>query len=108
MEVGQYLGIPVIGILPFEGFDAKWPLPSKSKLKNLLDKCIDVVYACEPGYEAWKLQKRNEVLVDHCDSLVAYWTGVPGGTANCIDYAVSKKRQVDIFDVKEILCQNNQ
>lgn len=36
---------------------------------------------------ARKLQKRNEWLVDRVDTLLAVWTGRPGGTANCVRYA---------------------
>lgn len=85
MEVGLWLGLPVIAAVPFEGFQAKWPVASQQKLDKLLAECHDIVYVCDPGYAAEKLQRRNEWMVNHCDTLVAYWNGTPGGTNNCED-----------------------
>jgi len=103
MEVGLHLDLPVIAILPFEGFDAKWPDFSRKNYKKLLDKCEEVMYACESGYEPWKLQKRNEVMVDNCDVLTAYWDGSDSGTSNCIDYASTQNKIINTFHLSDIL-----
>lgn len=103
MEVGIHMDLPVIAALPFEGYDAKWPVASRRIYKKLLDKCYEVVYVCEPGYEAHKLQTRNEWMVDNCDVLTAYWNGTPGGTSNCVDYAVKVGRQINIFNTDDII-----
>jgi uncharacterized phage-like protein YoqJ len=103
IQVGLYLDLPVVAALPFEGYDAKWPAASRQEYEKLLDRCQEVRYVCEPGYSPTKLQTRNEWLVDNCDTLVAYWTGQPGGTSNCIDYAGSQGRRTVIFDLNEIL-----
>ena len=102
IEVGLHLDLPVIAALPFEGYDSRWPQFSREKYKKLLDKCHDVVYICEPGYSAAKLQDRNQWMVDNCDILTAYWNGSEGGTKNCIDYAGHVGRQVNIFNPEEI------
>lgn len=103
MEVGLHLDLPVIAVLPFEGFDSKWPVASRQKYGKLLDKCSEILYACEPGYEPWKLQKRNEVMVDNCDVLTAYWDGSESGTLNCIDYAGAQNKIINTFHLSDIL-----
>lgn len=103
IEVGIYLGLPVTAALPFEGYNSRWPKASRDKYAELLDKCSDVRYICEPGYEAAKLQLRNEWMVDNCDELAAYWNGTPGGTCNCVTYANSIKRKVHVFDPDQII-----
>ena len=103
MQVGLHLHLPVIAALPFEGYDAKWPVASRQEYKRLLDRCQLVKYVCEPGYAASKLQRRNEWMVDNCDALVAYWNGTPGGTKNCIDYAVKHKKTIYGFNTDQIL-----
>jgi len=105
IEVGLHLNLPVIAALPFEGYNSKWPLSSQKKYQELLDRCEEVRYICEPGYEAHKLQTRNEWMVDNSDAIAAYWTGVAGGTSNCIDYAASKNIPINIFDPNTIIQQ---
>lgn len=103
MEVGLYLGFPVIAALPFEGYDSKWPKQSRENYQKLLDRCEEVRYICEPGYEARKLQVRNEWMVDNSDSVLAYWDGSSGGTSNCIDYAAVQGKPITIVDIKKLL-----
>jgi uncharacterized phage-like protein YoqJ len=45
-----------------------------------------------PG--AWIYQKRNEWMVDNGDIGVAVWDGSPGGTANCVKYALAQEKRL--------------
>lgn len=103
IEVGLHLKLRVVAALPFEGYDAKWPVASRSKYEKLLAQCYQVLYISEPGYHPAKLQKRNEWVVDNCDTLVAYSLDGSGGTQNCIDYAGTQGRNTTVFDLEEIL-----
>jgi len=103
IEVGFHLDLPVTVALPFEGYDAKWPGVSRQEYQKLLDKCTQVLYICEPGYAASKLQTRNEWMVDNCDELAAYWNGAKGGTKNCLDYAGIRGRTVHKFNPDDII-----
>ena len=103
IEVGLYLKLPVVAILPFKGYDSKWPDASRTLYAKLLDRCEEVRYVCEPGYDPAKLQKRNEFLVDNSDVLVAYWNGSEGGAKNCIDYAIFKNKIINEFNVEDII-----
>lgn len=102
IEVGLYLELPVIAILPFKGYDSKWPIASQQKYKELLEKCEDVIYiGSEYSHDLY--QKRNEFLVDNSDVLVAYCDGSDSGTKNCIDYAISRNKIINEFSINDII-----
>lgn len=86
-NAGIRLGYPVIAAVPFEGQERMWRNESKKDYFKLLDQCSEIIYVSDPGYAVWKMQKRNEWMVDNCDIVVALWNGTQGGTANCIKYA---------------------
>lgn len=84
-------GIPFIAAVPFTGQETAWPKESQDFFHMLLSKADEVVSVSEGGYAPWKMQVRNEWMVDHCDTVLALWDGSTGGTGNCIKYA----RKVD-------------
>ena len=96
--LGTKLGIPFIAAVPFEGQEKAWPYKSQQLYHKILAQASEVIYVCEPGYAPWKMQKRNEWMVDQCDILVAVWDGTNGGTANCYKYAESINKT--IFRIK--------
>ena|ERR1700743_800287 len=53
-----------------------------------------IVFTHEGFYEPSCMQKRNEWMVDHCDTLLALHDGSRGGTFNCIQYANKVGRPV--------------
>lgn len=81
------LNIPYIAAVPFKGQENKWPEESVDLYRFLLSKAKNIVYVCEDGYAPWKMQKRNEWMVDNSETVLALWDGSNGGTANCIAYA---------------------
>lgn len=85
--------------LPFAGFWSKWPKSSQDHLEFLVSQADKVVYVCDEGYAAWKMQHRNKYMVDECDSVLALWNGTDGGTANCVRYAYKVgKPVVNVWD----------
>jgi uncharacterized phage-like protein YoqJ len=91
--------VRVIAALPFENHHSIWPHWQIEKYTDLLSKCYEVKIVCNGGYEKWKMQKRNEWMVDNCDLVLALWDGSTGGTNNCIQYAISKQRKyVNLWD----------
>lgn len=99
--------VPLIAAVPFEGFDSKWPTPSRRVYQSILEKAQEIVVIDKvndgryqelnnnipPGvYSPIKLQTRNVWMVDNCELLVALWDGSSGGTANCLKYARAVKR----------------
>lgn len=102
--VALELNIPVIAAIPFEGQERMWPAKSRS-LYNLIltDKRVTKHVVCEGGYAAWKMQKRNEWMVDNCDILVAVWDGTFGGTGNCVAYAKSVDKGILRINPQDML-----
>lgn len=81
-------GIPYVAAVPFDNQDKIWPPHVKAKYHWLLSKAY-ARYNISPGeYEGWKMQARNKWMVDSCQQVIAVWNGTPGGTANCVGYAV--------------------
>lgn len=81
------LEIPLIAAVPFKGLESKWPERSQIYYRRLLASASKVKIVSKGKYEPWKMQKRNEWMVDEGDLLLALWDGSKGGTANCIEYA---------------------
>lgn len=97
-ELAISLKIPFHAYVPFQGQEAKWPLDQQAYYGRLLQAAGKVIYCTNPGYATWKMQRRNELLVDACGHLLAVFDGSPGGTANCIVYAEQKKRPITMID----------
>ena len=92
-------GLPLECAVPFKGQESVWSEESKKIFNYILSEADEITYVCDEGYESWKMQTRNEYMVDKCDILVAMWDGSEkGGTWNCVKYAMSKKRRmVNLF-----------
>lgn len=84
------VGIPFDAAIPFKGQEATWPVASQARYQELLFHARNVVYVCDPGYAAWKLQRRNEWMCDHATGLIVMHNGDKQvGTWNCLEYARS-------------------
>lgn len=93
-EICALSNIPFIAAIPFDGFESRWPPNSKAKYHKLLSYA-EATYVISPGgFEGWKMQKRNEWMVNNCHGVVAVFDGTPGGTANCVGYAVQVGRPI--------------
>lgn len=91
--------VELILALPFKGYNSKWPLGTIDRFEAEIETQADkVVYVCDPGYAPWKLQKRNEWMVDNSGVQVAVWDGSEGGTANAYRYAMSKGKLIYRID----------
>lgn len=95
-------GIPFIAAVPFEGQEKKWPLKSQNLYHKLLGYAKEVVIVSPGGYKPWKMQARNEWMVNRCDVLIAVWDGSKGGTFNCVEYAVDKGVDIKRINPKEL------
>lgn len=83
------LRVPFVACIPFKGQERSWPNDSQARYNHLMEKAHRIIVACDGGYAAWKMQKRNELMVDNAQLVVALWNGTSGGTGNCIRYANS-------------------
>lgn len=94
------LGIPFTAAVPFEGQDGRWPVETQAEYRVLLDVASMVHVVCtqqevEDGGVPWAMQERNCWMVDNSTGLLALWSGAPGGTANCVRYAMDGRREVE-------------
>lgn len=92
------LQIPFIAAIPFLGQEKIWPQTSKDIYHRLLQQAVEQVVVCQGGYSPWKMQKRNEWMVDKADVVIACFDGTNGGTANCVNYAREKNKELIIID----------
>ena len=92
------LGIPYIAAVPCDDMDRMWPAPARTRFKMIIDKAREVVVVSPGPYQPWKMQRRNEYMVDHCNLLIACHDGSPGGTKNCLEYAAQVGRDVELLD----------
>lgn len=86
--------VPLIAAVPFEGQERMWPEESQKHYRWLLKHADQVVHVSAPGYANWKMQRRNEWMVDHSHEVLALWNGTSGGTANCIRYAETTGKRI--------------
>lgn len=69
-------GVPFIAAVPFKGQELNWSEKAQKYFNSLLKKAESVIYVSEDGYSAYKMQIRNEWMVNNCDLLLAMWDGI--------------------------------
>jgi len=107
LEAGLKLGdmytpTKIVVAEPFRHFWIKWR-PEQIEFYHYLKYSTTLTHTItisDDGYSAWKMQRRNQYMVDNCDELWAFWDGgLKGGTANCIKYAQDKNVKIrNIYD----------
>jgi uncharacterized phage-like protein YoqJ len=95
----EYENIKLIAAVPFEGQEGNWPEHSQERWRKVMSQADEIVYVCEPGYAAWKMQKRNAWMVDNSQAIIAVWDGTKGGTGNCVEYAKKAKHKPKIAHI---------
>lgn len=89
----QNPSLRLIAATPWPGFSNKWSIDWQVQYSDLL-KNADLIVPVSNHYHKGVFQQRNEWMVDHCNRVIAYFNGAPGGTKNTIDYAASKGIEV--------------
>lgn len=92
--VALSMDIPYVAAVPCDGQSTRWPAKSQAMYMFLLEQASERIVVSPGPYAAWKMQKRNEYMVDNGDVLAAVWNGVAGGTGNCVDYALQKHKKI--------------
>lgn len=87
------LGIPFVAAVACDNVEALWPLPSQERYRRLIEKAREVVVVSPGPYRPWKMDRRNEWMVDHCNRLYYVHDGSRGGTYNCLAYAAQARRE---------------
>lgn len=102
-NVAVKLNIPFIAAIPFIGQESKWPEKSQKIYRDLLCKASEKIIVSSGSYTSYKMQIRNQYMVDNSDILIAVFDGSSGGTKNCVDYAISKNKQIIYINPKNTL-----
>ena len=102
VELAIGAGIPFHAYVPFVGQEDSWPMSQRVYYRQLLKAAGQVIHVSNPPYAAWKMQKRNEAIVNACEHLLAVFDGSEGGTANCVAYARKVGRNITIINPKEV------
>jgi uncharacterized phage-like protein YoqJ len=93
-------GIPFDAIIPFRGYESRWPDSSKERYRSLLRQASHTHYVTDTDvYRASHMFRRNAWMVDHADILVAVWNGTTGGTAHAVEYARNRRKEVRLLDI---------
>jgi len=92
------LGVPFVAALPCDGQSDPWPPASRRRWQQLLERAAEIVVVSPGPYKPWKMQRRNEYVVDGCDKLLAVHDGSPGGTYECLRYALMVEREIVHLD----------
>jgi uncharacterized phage-like protein YoqJ len=102
-NIAYKLGIPFIAAIPHIGQESIWPKTSQDIYRKLLSRASEVVIVSEGGYAAWKMQARNQWMVDNSDKVIAIFkqTETNGGTFNCVQYALSVKKDIYYINPKD-------
>ena len=78
------LSIPMlklIAVVPFKGQSASWSMVEQQRYAYILSKADDVVHLSEDYFNGCYF-KRNDYMLSHSGSVIAYFDGKPkGGTA---------------------------
>lgn len=86
-EAAYALEIPYHAYIPFRGQEYMWPDMAQEKYKEILKHAFNITTCSAGEFSAKAMQKRNEMMVDDADLILAMWDGSTGGTFNCIKYA---------------------
>ena len=99
-EVSLDLGIPYVFTFPFpvDAMSARWSSSARKHLLFLISHAVHT-YVVQSSFSMGGYQRRNEIMVDHCDLLCAVFNGSPGGTANCVRYAKSVGKSIHVISV---------
>ena len=91
--------IEIVAAIPCVKQYSKWQKNSKAEYRKLLDMC-DSAKIVSWRYSPKCMQIRNMYMVKHADVTLAYWNGTDGGTKNCVDYAIERKKPFfNIYDI---------
>lgn len=95
--------------IPFMKQATKWNYSSVLKYQQMkaASECVyidelekySIKGFIQGEYHPAKMQKRNEWMVDNCDTLVACWNGdKKGGTYNCVRYAQKINKEIIVIN----------
>jgi len=80
--------------IPCKNHSNQWNKKDRQLYNYILSKADAVKLVSKEEYKPYLMQKRNEYMVDNSNIVIAVWDGSKSGTANCIEYAKSKHKEI--------------
>lgn len=80
--------------IPCKNHSSKWLKETIDQYNYILRNADTIKIVSDEEYRPWLMQKRNEYMVDLSDKVIAVWDGSKGGTANCVNYAKKKNKEI--------------
>jgi hypothetical protein len=97
-EAALGLGIPLVGVIPFEEYPADFEGDERRRFETLLGLCRDVHRLKGKQRSDRAYLKAGLWVVSQVEYLVAVWNGLPaaglGGTGDIVTYAEKKNRTI--------------
>lgn len=87
------LGIPMHAYVPYVGHGQEWNTFYKEE-HNELVSLASYIFAPDVSFSPAALLQRNRDMVDASDMTLALFDGSGGGTAHCVNYALSQGKPV--------------
>ncbi len=98
-KIAIELKLPFIAAITCWQQDTVWPNRSRSLYHEILNNPLCTKHIVHEGYyNSQCMQLRNQWMINNCDILIAVWDGTSGGTANCVNYAKSIKREIIVIN----------
>lgn len=96
-EAAIGLDIPVVAVLPVDGYDGFFSGPDLANYRRLLGRC-EVVHLHWNGNPERAFFEAGKFVVDKSDTLVAIWDGEHaeglGGTGDVVEYAKPRSKMI--------------
>lgn len=101
-----YEDIKIIVVIPFIGYDSKWPDQSRHRLKKLIQNANDSIVISHPA-DVSSYKKRNYYMVDHAEYIIGVFDNqkkLRSGTAQTVNYALRNGKAITLIhpDTMEI------
>ena len=88
--------IRLICALPYDGFLLKGDCIYAKTQKAIIGWADEIIHVCPKPYRS-SYQLRNQWMIDHSSHVIAYFSGISGGTQNTIRYA--KKKNIPVTNL---------
>ena len=91
-------GVQVCAAIPCLQQERFWSRDAQAKYIDLLSRVHAKHFVTTEPYRKHVMQLRNQWMVDQAALVFAVFGGTPGGTANCVKYAIAARKPILRFD----------
>ena len=94
LERRKQFGLKLELAIPCLNQDKLWRDSYKERYYELLKEADRITYVTRQPYSRKFMVRRNKYMVDRSSLVIAVYNGIIGGTQNCYNYALLKKKKV--------------